>query len=405
MSNEKSGEIKIFSLQENLKQGLLLVGHVAGKNINLPILNNILIKAGAGNIRLVATNLEVGIISAVRGKIETEGSFTVNAKIISDCIGLLPNKKIGLEQKGDDLLVDCENYQSKIRGQSAEEFPLIPGVDKKNYFSAQAEEVGRAISQVIFATPLSETRLELSGVLFVFSGDCLTLAATDSYRLAEKKIKTKYSASHGATPNKSSTVHETALDKPNGQEEKKIIVPAKTLQELLRVLSVNPDGEAEATSQKIRFYISDNQILFTYGSTELVSRLIEGQYPDYQQIIPTSSKTKVIINRQELIRAVKMASLFSKTGINDVNLDFPLGKNLVVISSVSSQTGENITNLEAVVAGDENSIVVNYRYLLEGLGNIETEMVKIEVIDGNTPCLIRPEQDESYLYIIMPIKQ
>ena len=145
--------------------------------------------------------------------------------------------------------------------------------------------------------------------------------------------------------------------------------------------------------------------MFTYGSTELVSRLIEGQYPDYQQIIPTSSKTKIVINRQELIRAVKMASLFSKTGINDVNLDFPLGKNLVVISSVSSQTGENITNLEAVVAGDENSIVVNYRYLLEGLGNIETEMVKIEVIDGNTPCLIRPEQDESYLYIIMPIKQ
>jgi DNA polymerase-3 subunit beta len=136
-----------------------------------------------------------------------------------------------------------------------------------------------------------------------------------------------------------------------------------------------------------------------------VSRLIEGQYPDYQQIIPNNSKTRISIDQQELVRAVKMASLFSKTGINDVNLDFPLGKNQVVISSVSGQTGENITNLEAKVLGDDNSIVVNYRYLLEGLNNIEKEMVKIEIIDSNTPCIIRPDRDESYLYIIMPIKQ
>jgi len=375
--------MKIFSLQENLKQGLALVGHVAGKNINLPILNNILIKADAGKIRLIATNLEVGIVSAVRGKIETEGSFTVNAKIISDCVGLLPNKKVELSQTGDDLAVGCDNYQAKIKGQSAEEFPLIPEVDRKKYFSADAEEVKNAISQVIFATLLSETRLELSGVLFVFSADSLTVAATDSYRLAEKKIKVK----------------------TNNEEEKRIIVPAKTLQELLRVLSAGPDNEVEENDKEIRFYLSDNQILFTHGSTELVSRLIEGQYPDYQQIIPTASKTTIIIDRQELIRAVKMASLFSKTGINDVNLDFPLGKNQVVVSSVSGQTGENITNLAAKVVGEENSIVVNYRYLLEGLSNVEQETVKMEIIDGNTPCLIRPERDNGYLYIIMPIKQ
>ncbi|MFA6306526.1 MAG: DNA polymerase III subunit beta [Patescibacteria group bacterium] len=383
MTSQNSGGLKIFSLQENLKQGLALVGHVSGKNVNLPILNNVLIKAEEGKIKLIATNLEIGVVSTVRGKIEREGSFTVSSKIISDCINLLPNKKIGLEQKENDLLVDCENYQAKAKGQSAEEFPLIPEVDRKNYFSAEAEEIKKAISQVIFATALSETRLELSGVLFDFSGGSLTLAATDSYRLAEKKIKIK----------------------SNNEEEKKIIVPAKTLQELLRVLSINLDDEVEEKNSEIKFYISENQILFTYGSTELVSRLIEGQYPDYQQIIPNNSKTKISIDRQELIRAVKMASLFSKTGINDVNLDFPLGKNQVVISSVSGQTGENITNLEAKVSGDDNSIVVNYRYLLEGLSNIEKETVKIEVIDSNTPCIIRPEQDESYLYIIMPIKQ
>lgn len=383
MADQISNGVKIFSLQENLKQGLALVAHVAGKNVNLPILNNVLIKAEAGKIRLVATNLEIGVISAVRGKIEREGSFTVNSKIISDCINLLPNKKIGLEQKESALLVDCENYQAKVNGQSAEEFPLIPEVDKKNYFSVQAEALKKAISQVIFATSPSENRLELSGVLFMFSNGFLTITATDSYRLAEKRIQVK----------------------ANSEEEKKIIVPAKTLQELLRILSVNLDGEVAENNQEIKFYISDNQILFTYGSTELVSRLIEGQYPDYQQIIPTSNKTKIVIDRPELLRAVKMASLFSKTGINDVNLDFPAGKNQVVVSSVSGQTGENINNLPAKVVGEDNSIVVNYRYLLEGLSNVEGETVKIEVIDSNTPCVIRPEQEADYLYIIMPIKQ
>ncbi len=375
--------MKIFSLQENLKQGLALVSHVAGKNINLPILNNVLIKAEAGKIRLIATNLEIGIISTVRGKIETDGSFTVNSKIISDCITLLPNKKVGLEHKSGDLLIDCENYQAKAKGQSAEEFPLIPEVDKGVCFSAQADEVKKAISQVIFAAAASETRLELSGVLFSFSGNNLIITATDSYRLAEKKIQIK----------------------SNSEEDKKIIVPAKTLQELLRVLSVNLGDEVEGGGKEIKFYTSDNQILFTYGSTELVSRLIEGQYPDYQQIIPTNSKTKISIDRQELIRAVKMASLFSRTGINDVNLDFPLGKNQVVVSAVSGQTGENITKLAARVVGDDNSIVVNYRYLLEGLSNIENETIKIEVVDGNTPCVVKQEQAEEYLYIIMPIKQ
>lgn len=383
MTNEISHGLKIFSLQENLKQGLALVSHVSGKNINLPILNNILIKAEAGKIKLIATNLEIGVISTVRGKIEREGVFTVNAKIISDCINLLPNKKIGLEQKADDLLVDCENYQAKAKGQSAEEFPLIPEVDRKNYFSAEAEEVKSAVSQIIFAAAASETRLELSGVLLVFSQDSLIMAATDSYRLAEKTVKIK----------------------SNNEEDKKIIVPAKTLQELLRILSVNLADEVEEKNLEIKFYVSENQILFTYGSTELVSRLIEGQYPDYQQIIPNNSKTKIFIDRQELIRAVKMASLFSKTGINDINLDFPAGQNQAVVSSVSGQTGENITKLAARVSGDDNSIVVNYRYLLEGLSNIDKETVKLEIIDGNTPCLIRPEQDESYLYIIMPIKQ
>lgn len=375
--------MEISSLQENLKQGLFAVSHVAGKNINLPILNNIMIRAEGGNIRLVATNLEMGVTSAIRGKIEKEGSFTVDAKTISDYISLLPNKKINLKQKESSLIVESENYKTKIIGQSAEEFPLIPEVDKTNYYSANTAEFKSALSQVVFAVSTSESRLELTGVFFSFNGEKLTMAATDSYRLAEKTIVVKTN---------------------NGAEEKKAIIPARTLQELVRILSAEPVSEAGVG--EIKFYLSENQILFSFGSIELVSRLIEGQYPDYKQIIPTNIRTTVSISRAELTRAVKASALFSKTGINDISLDFPAEKNKAVISSASGQTGENTTELDADVSGDDNGVVVNYRYLLDGLNNIDGENVKIEIIDSNTPCILRgTEKNGSYLYIIMPIKQ
>lgn len=377
--------MKISTLQENLKQGLFVVSHIAGKNINLPILNNIMIDAREGNIKLITTNLEIGVVSTIRGKVEKEGAFTVNSKTISDYAALLPNKKINIEQKENSLIVEAENYKTKIIGQSAEEFPLIPEVDREIYYSAKINEFRRALAQTAFAVSANESRLELSGVFFNFNKNTLTLAATDSYRLAEKITGVKTNS--------------------NSEENKKIIIPARTLQELIRILSVEQDSVAEDNGGEIKFYLSENQILFTAGSTELVSRLIEGQYPDYKQIIPTNHKTTVIINRKELVRAVKASALFSKAGINDINLDFPQGENKAVISSASGQTGENITELDASVVGEDNGVVVNYRYLLDGLNNIEGENIKIEIIDSNTPCILHPEKGEDYLYIIMPIKQ
>ncbi|MFH1522683.1 MAG: DNA polymerase III subunit beta [Patescibacteria group bacterium] len=378
--------MEFSSLQENLKGGLFVVGHVAGKNVNLPILNNALVCAKEGGIKIITTNLEIGVTHTIRGKIEKEGSFTVDAKIITEYINLLPNKKVSIIQKDNDLLVECENYKTKVRGQSAEDFPLIPTVDKKDFYSVKIEEFKDSLSRVVFAVSSSESRLELSGVFFGFNNKKLILAATDSYRLAEKEIDLK-------------TV-------PDNNEDKGIIVPARTLQELIRILSgLREGGDISSDDEEIKFYISDNQILFTVKSTELVSRLIEGQYPDYKQIIPTGSKTISMVNRGELIRAVKASSIFSKTGINDINLDFPKDKNQVIVSSASGQAGENVTKLEARVTGNDNGIIVNYHYLLDGLNNIDGENVKIEIIDNNTPCILRPEKDKDYLYIIMPIKQ
>jgi len=376
--------MKISSLQENLKQGLQIVSHTSIKSVNLPILSNILIEAVDGNIRLVSTNLEIGVISNVRGKIEAEGRYTVDTKIINDYIALLPNKKVELELKDDILKIECDNYKTKLRGQSAEEYPLIPVVDRNEYYILKKEDFKKALSQTVFATAPSETRLELSGVLFIFSQNSLTLAATDSYRLAERTVAVKVSG-----------------EKNDSEEIKKVIVPAKTVQEVVRIFA---DG-SEDSGQELKIYLSDNQILFADNNTELVSRLIEGQFPDYQQIIPKNHKTTAIINRQELTRAVKASSLFSKTGINDVNLDLPQDKNEVVVSSASGQTGESVISITAGVKGVDNGVVVNHRYLLDGLNNIDSENVKLEITDNNTPCILRPEKDSNYLYIIMPIKQ
>jgi len=380
--------MKFSTLQENLKQGLFMVGHITGKNINLPILNNVMIAAKNGNIELITTNLEIGITTSVRGKVEKEGSFTVDAKIFSDYIGLLPNERVGVELKENKMVVEATKNKTKIAGQSAEDFPLIPQVSKEICYSANINNFREAIAQVVFAVASSETRMELSGVLFSFTDHKLTMAATDSYRLAEKETNIKVNN--------------------GGSGERKIIVPARTLQEVVRILGVAKEKENEGKkeeTEEIKFYLSENQILFVLGSTELVSRLIEGQYPDYKQIIPAVSKTNVLVNKAELTRAIKIASLFSRANINDVNLDFPKGKNQMVISSASGQTGENITELEAVVNGEDNGVVINYRYLLDGLNNIEGDNIKIEIIDSNTPCLIRPENKKDYLYIIMPIKQ
>jgi DNA polymerase-3 subunit beta len=282
--------------------------------------------------------------------------------------------------------VECENYKTKIKGQSAEDFPLIPTIDKEKGFVIDVQAFKKALSKVVFAVSSGESRLELSGVVFVFNKNSLTMAATDSYRLAEKEVEIKTEAT--------------------SMEGQKIIVPAKTLQELIRVLSgAKDEGIKESGQEKISFFISDNQIMFTFKNTELVSKLIEGQYPDYKQIIPGESKTSAIVNRDEFIRAVKTSSLFSKTGVNDINLDFPKGGGKMVVSSTSGDTGENVVDVEGDVSGEDNGIIINYNYLLDGLSHINEENVKIEVIDNNTPCIIKPLEEKKYLYIIMPIKQ
>src|SRR3989344_2505218 len=270
--------MRISSLQKNLKQGLSVVSHIAGKNSSLPILNNILIEAKDGNIKLITTNLEIGIVYSVRGKVEEEGMFTVDSKVVSDYVSLLPNKRVDIKKDEKSLIIETENYKTKILGQEAEDFPLIPSIEKDCFYKVNASELKKALSQVIFAVSNSETRMELSGELFDFNDGKLVVVSTDSYRLAEKEVKIETNVKNG--------------------ENKKIIIPAKTIQELIKILSgVRDDDAIEGDMKDVEFYVSENQVMFSFGPVELISRLIEGQYPDYRQIIPGESKTKVVIGK------------------------------------------------------------------------------------------------------------
>lgn len=365
------------------------MSHIASKNINLPILGNVLIKADDKVLRFMSTNLEIAISCVVRGKVEDQGEFTVPSKLFSDYVSLLPKERVDVNQEGNALVVSCGTYQTKLNGIVASEFPLIPSLEGQQKFSLKVNELRRAIGQVLFAVAPNESRPEISGVLFKFSpssdGIDLVLAATDSYRLAEKAVK--------ANTERSSAIKDTVH----------VIVPARTVAELIRILGVFKEGAENPEEMEI--HIGENQILFSYNSVELVSRTIEGKYPDYRQLIPERFETEVVLSKDELSRAVKTTSLFSRTGLNDIHFSFA-SSGKVALKSVNSQTGEHSVELDGAIVGKENSVTVNFKYFLDGVNNVETEQVRLQLIDGVSPCLIRPASENAdYLYIVMPIRQ
>ncbi len=378
-TKKKNNKLKIVCLQENLIKGLQTVSHLAGKNANLPILNNVLISAENGQITLTTTNLEIGVSCKIRGKIDIEGKCTVQARLLTDFINLLPRDSVILEADDDKLKIKCVNDKTSINTLNAEDFPLLPGVNKKNEYSFKTSIFKNALLKTVFAIALDSTRPEISGAFLNIENEKAVLVGTDSYRLAEKYF---------------------SLDKiiKGSVASNKIIIPIETVQEIIRILNDNHEDN-------IKLYIDDNQILFTTDEIELVSRLTKGSYPDYKQIIPTEAKTKVKVKVSDLTQAIKRTSLFCKPGINDVKLSFIPDKEEIVLMSTSSQLGENITTVSAKIEGVENEITFNYRYLLDGLVNLGNDDVVLEINDNASPGLIKSDNDPDYLYIIMPIKQ
>ncbi len=366
--------MKFLATQENLLHGLSILGRPPIRHAGLPILQNILITAEENGITLMTTNLEIGIKTKIRGKVEKTGSFTLDSRIFGEYISYLPKETIEITLLGDEIEIKTPKAQTRIKGLSADEFPLLPEIVESFEIEIKTEELKKALSQTLFAAAHDATRVELTGILFSFSPSRLTLAATDSYRLAEKHISVKMK---------------------EGMPEKKIIVPVRSVMEMNRILS----------GENTKLFVSDNQIALKNEDTEFVSRLIDGNYPDYRQLIPERRNTKVITDRADFILATRSASLFCKSGMNDIHLVFHPDKKSFVVSAINNQVGENISEVDAVVSGDENEIVLNYKYLLDGLSTIGTEEVILELIDKNNVGLLRPKDQSDYLYLIMPIRQ
>ncbi|MFA5936090.1 MAG: DNA polymerase III subunit beta [Patescibacteria group bacterium] len=376
--------MKIACTQENLAQGLSMVSHATTKNVSLPVLGNVLLKTVNGSLQLSATNLEIAVGCLVRGKVDVEGEYSVPAKLLQDYVSLLPSGKVDLELKEDGLEVRSNGQETIIRGMAASEFPLLPKLAKGEGYRLPAEELKRAIGQVAFAASTSESRPELTGVSCVFgpaeAGFCVTFAATDSYRLAERRLMLSAAG-----------------------KESKCIVPTRSMLEIARILSSYKDeiGSVEEAA----WAMTESQLVVTFGNVELVTRLIEGSFPPYQEIIPKGFKTEALLPRTELQKAVRAASLFSRQGMFDIHLSFDPATG-AAIQSADQGTGKTKSTVAGDIKGDANAVTLNYRYLNDGLAAMGGDKVNVAMIDAGNPVLVLPESEaEGYRYLVMPIRQ
>ncbi|MBI2485345.1 DNA polymerase III subunit beta [Candidatus Uhrbacteria bacterium] len=379
--------MKFSCTKDNIFQGLASVAHLSNKNVNLPILNNVLLRTKAGGVQLTTTNLEIAVHCQARGKVEQEGEFTVPSKLFFDYVNLLPNERVDMEVVGDQLSIICADNKTKMKGMGATEFPLIPPVSEATIFEVDASEFRAALSQTLFSVASNESRPELAGVLFRFKDhlagpNTLVLATTDSYRLSERVL---------------------VMDEVPGVEPTEVIVPARTLQEVGRILGLfRDDVEGPA---RLKIALGEAQIVFRYGPVEITSRIIDGHYPDYRQIIPRQFKTETTLPREEFLKAIKTASLFSRTGLFDVRLEFDPVSQMLTARSEDVARGENQAVCRTHMQGEGGEVTVNSRYLQEGLNAMDTPDVFVGFNDAMSPCLLRPAGKDGYLYLVMPIKQ
>lgn len=364
--------MRVICVHENLKRGLAATSRISGGSTSLPVLGSILLKTDNGLLKMSTTNLEIAVNTWIRCKVEEEGAIAVPAKTFLDLVSNLPNQNAMLSVKDLYLTIESGTYKTKIKGLSADDFPLVPEVLQDGGVTLPVKELKTAISQVSFAAAYSETQPEISGVLFAFGEGNLKIVATDRYRLAEKKIEVEH-----------------------GGENRSFIVPGRAVQELAKLLS-NPDAET------VSVFVSQNQVMFKAGDTELTSRLIDGQYPDYVQIIPRSSTTEAVVDVGALTAAVRAAGIFTSTG-NNITMEIAEPDQLAV-TSASGDLGESRVDVPVSVKGAAAKVILNHRYVLDCLSAIGASHVSFRLSGDSAPVLITSPEVSGYVYVVMPIK-
>jgi DNA polymerase-3 subunit beta len=367
--------MKFIAIQSNIKEAISVVERATNGNTNLPILKNTLIKAVGNSVSFTATNLEIATTYHVSGKIIEEGMITVPVALLSNIIGNIKSDRLNFETKENILEIKTDNYSATIQGLPHDDFPPVPKIaDVKNKLEIKGIFLKDAIHEASAAAQESDLRPEMNSILFDFSLETLKLAATDGFRLAEK------------------TIPANAFTAKN-LEPFRILIPLETCFEILRITK---DDEI------VEVYYDENQVLFKTDRFELISRLIEGNFPEYSQIIPKKIVTEIVVDAAEFSNGIKLAAVFGQKN-NEIEIKIHPNKKAIEIISGDQSLGNNSYLLPAKIKGDSMEVVFNWRYLSNPLKVIKTEEILFGFQEDANPAIIRPAADGSYFYIIKPI--
>ena len=359
--------------QENLTRALGSASRVASGKTQLPILSNILLRTDGHRLMVAATNLEIATSQLIGAKIINEGAITVPARLVTEFVSNLPKTTVTLRVENNHLHITADGYKSVINGVVADEFPELPTINEKtavSYAIAPAD-LKQAVTQTILTTSGDATRPVLTGVYWHSHDNALYLAATDGYRLSEKKLV--------------GTKSDVAA-----------IIPTSTLQEVLR--AINDD------INEVEVLFDETQVRFRINDAEITSRLIDGNFPDYRQLIPATSDTVITVPRTELTRITKVAGLFARESGGSITITADATKSVVSLHSVASELGENTSETAADVTAD-GQVTLNSRYLTEALGVIDSETVVFRFSGKLAACVLSSDKpDADYQHIIMPLK-
>jgi DNA polymerase-3 subunit beta len=373
--------MKVTCLQDNLAKGLGIVGRAVAVRSTLPITSNVLISTDHGRIKLAATNLDIALSCWIGGQIEEEGSITVPSRLLTDFVNSLPSDKIALtlSPRSKQLKVKCARNEATIGGMDADDFPPIPAVEDGATLEIDPKTLREAIAQVVFSAATDDSRPVLTGVDLVVEGDALTLAATDGFRLAVRTLTLKKKVA----------------------EKQQVIVPAKALAELNRLLQDQDDAIA------MTFNANKTQVLFRLKDIELVAQLIQGTFPDYSRLVPKEWSSRAIVEVRDFLQETKIASIFARDGSGIVRITFQSGEGGapggMTVSAQAEEIGDNKGELDASVEGEPSKIAFNARYLQEVLQVLDGGRVALETTGPSQPGVIRPIDNDNYVHLVMPM--
>lgn len=366
--------MKLAVLQENLEKAVTVASRFVAVRGQLPILANILFSAEEGRLRVVGTNLELGVNYWIGAKIEIEGKITAPGRLMTELVASLPKDKVELVVDKEKLWVSCGGYKAELRGIGGAEFPEMPK-DGGRVLELTGQEFDQVVSQVAMAAAVDEGRPVLTGVRWKMGKDRLECVATDGYRLSVKTLKIR------------------------NEEEKTLIIPARAVVEVGHISKSLEGKEAKVRLGQVK---GGGQVVFDLGDVQVVARQLAGEFPAFEKIVPAESKIRLETDVEELLAGVRAAAIFARDNANIVR--WKINKNGLVLTANSPQVGENQVEVEAKVEGEEGQIAFNSRYLLEFLGAVGKGEIRFEMTGGLSPGVFKLVGDESLIHIIMPVR-